>query len=93
MSSHNPREWHWPEGIPESLANTKARMAIKTLNIRKNADNTLTISANNYRESISIEGKTDQELYEACKYAIICASFDWNDEVSTLVSTELAKIR
>ena len=52
MDSHDPRTWNWLDGVPESLTNTKVRMAIKTLKIRHNTDNTITISANNYRESI-----------------------------------------
>ena len=88
---HNPRNWYWPLGMPESIANTKARMAVKTLNIRHNADNTITISANNYRESIEITGKTDMELFEAVKFAIICANFDWTDEIDALVRSELGK--
>lgn len=90
-NSHDPRTWHWPEGMPESLANTKARMAVKTLNIRHNADNTITIKANNYTESIEITGKTDPELFEAVKWATIGAGFNWTDDLATLVRSELSR--
>lgn len=77
--------------MPESLANTKARMAVKTLNIRHNADNTITIKANNYTESIEITGKTNPELFEAVKWAIIGAGFDFTPEIGDLVRSELQK--
>jgi hypothetical protein len=93
MDPHNPRNWHWPEGIPESLANTEERMAVKTLHIKHNTDDTITIKVNNYVESIEIQGKTNLELFEAIKWAIICGHFQWNDEIATLVATEISKIR
>ena len=89
---HDPRTWNWLEGIPESIANTKVRMAVKTLNIRHNADNTITVSANTYKESIGLDGKTPTEVYEAVKFAIICQGFDWTDELVDLVQSELIKI-
>jgi hypothetical protein len=92
MDPHDPRTWHWPLGMPETLAKTEVRMAVKTLNIRKNADNTLTVSANNYKESIGLEDKSEQEIYESVKFAIICANFDWNNETADLVRSELEKI-
>ena len=92
MDPHDPRTWYWPEGIPQTLADTKVRMAIKTLNIRRNADNTITISCNNQRESIGLDGKTSDELFESVKFAIICQGFEWDDEKAVLVREELIKI-
>lgn len=89
--SHDPRTWHWPQGVPESLANTEVKMAIRTLSIKKNADHTLTVRANNYTEHISIEGKNEDEVFDAVKWALVCANFDWNSNVKDLVRQELAK--
>jgi len=88
---HDPRTWNWLDGVPESLANTKVRMAIKTFTIRRNADGTVTVSANNYRESFEIAGKSDEELFEAVKYALIMAHFSWTDKIEELVRSELDK--
>lgn len=92
MDPHDPRNWNWLDGVPESIANTKVRMAVKTLNIRHNADGTITIAANNYRESIEVDGKTDMELYECAKFAIISAGFDFTDEIGSLLRSELEKL-
>lgn len=88
---HNPRNWHWPEGMPESLANSKVRMAVKHLNIKHNADGTITIKADNYTESIEIEGKSGEELYDAVKWGIIGAGFQWTNAMAQLVRSELNK--
>lgn len=92
MDPHDPRKWHWAEGMPESLAQTKVRMAVKTLNIRHNADGTITISANNYRESIEVEGKSENELFECARYAIICAGFDFSADTERLLRSELGRL-
>ena len=87
---HDPRTWHWAFGMPESLQNsTKVEMGTKTLYIKHNADNTVTVKAGNYTESIGIEGKLDIEVFEAVKYAIICANFEWTDEIESFVRSEL----
>lgn len=85
MDSHDPRTWHWAYGAPESL------MSTKTLSIRHNKDNTITISAGNQRESIEVTGKTDPELMEAVRYAVICQDFEWTPAIEELVRTELKK--
>lgn len=66
-------------------------MAVKTVNIRHNADNTITVRTNNYTESIGIEDKTEKQLFDAVRYALICANFEWTNEVADLVRQELAK--
>lgn len=92
MDPHDPRQWHWPEGMPETLAQTKVRMAVKTLTIRRNADKTITISANNYRESFEVEGKTKEELFEYAKFVTLSAGFNITDEIEALIRSELEKL-
>jgi len=92
MDPHDPRNWNWLDGPPESLTNTEVRMAIKTFNIRRNADGTITVAANNYRESFEIAGKSEEELLEAVKFALIMAHFSWTDQIAGLVREELEKI-
>lgn len=64
-------------------------MAVKTLNIKRNSDNTLTVRANQYVENISIEDKSEEEILEGVRYALICAHFSWNSEIRDLVRREL----
>jgi hypothetical protein len=77
--------------MPQTLADTELRMAVKTVNIRRNADNTLTVRTNNYTESIGIENKTEKQIFDAVKYALICANFEWTNEVADLVRQELGE--
>jgi len=102
MPTHDPRKMQWPGGMPESLANTlmlvhlkdgwEIQLAEKTISVRKNADNTLTISSDTYKESIGLDGKTPTEVYEAVKFAIICQGFDWTDRLVDYVRSELIKM-
>jgi len=92
MDPHDPRNWNWLDGPPESLTNTKVRMAVKTLNIRHNADGTMTIAANNYRESFEVEGKSEDELFDCAKFAIISAGFDFSADLERLLRSELSKL-
>ena len=71
---------------------TKSReepMGERTLSVRKNADNTITISSGTYRESVDIQSKTPFEKYEAVKWAIITAGFEFTDAVERMVQKEL----
>lgn len=97
---HDPRTWHWGLGMPETLKDSikigvkdeKGKIvAHRILTIRHNADNTITVRADNYMESVEVTGKSDPELFEAVKYAVICASFEWTDEIEGLVRSELGK--
>lgn len=102
MPIHDPRKMQWPQGMPDSIANTlmleqfkdgwSLNLAEKTVSVRRNADHTLTVSADNYKESISISDKTEEELFEAIKYAIICANFEWSDQMNRYVRSEVEKI-
>jgi phosphoribosylformylglycinamidine (FGAM) synthase-like amidotransferase family enzyme len=64
-------------------------MAQRTLSVRKNADETVTIKANNYVESVDISVKSVFEKYEAVRWAIITAGFSYTDEIDNLVIKEL----
>jgi zona occludens toxin (predicted ATPase) len=66
-------------------------MAEKTLSVRRNADGTVTIRSERYRESVDVRSKTPWEKYEAVKWAIITAGFTFSEEVEELVRKELEK--
>jgi|RhiMethySRZTD1v2_1073278.scaffolds.fasta_scaffold23651_4 hypothetical protein len=64
-------------------------MGVRTLNIRRNADGTVTISSGGYKESINVREKTPEEKYDAVKWAILTAGFAYSEQIEELVREEL----
>jgi hypothetical protein len=86
---HDPRNWFWPFGTPESLR-SKDEMAQKTVEIKRNKDNTITVkSGTGYVETINLAGKTRPERYESVRWAVITAGFEISPEIEALISETL----
>jgi hypothetical protein len=64
-------------------------MAERTLSIRKNADETVTIKSVKYVESVDTRDKTPLEKYEMVRWAVITAGFDFTPEIEEIVRKEL----
>lgn len=64
-------------------------MAKRTLSVRKNADETVTIKLGKYVESVNIAEKSPFERYESVRWAIITAGLEYTNEVDKMVLKEL----
>lgn len=64
-------------------------MAARTLTVRRNRDETVTIRSGRYIESIDIRFKSPYEKYEYIRSAIVTAGFEFTPHVEEMVRKEL----
>jgi len=64
-------------------------MAQKTLTVRKNSDETVTIRCGRYVESFDLRFKSPWDKYEYVRSAIVTAGFVFTDEIEKMVQKEL----